>query len=112
MTRSLDRTREFGYVYGSSIGAVYSQDGLDFNGAGELISPAPPEKIVVETDDLDSAQQFLKTVLRNPLSKAAVFKTAEGNNQPWDSVKDAAVKLGIVKFKYQGVETWKLPEEV
>lgn len=41
-SKTLDRSRPFGNVYGGATGALYHQDGLLFNGAGEHV-PRPGE---------------------------------------------------------------------
>jgi hypothetical protein len=114
----LDRTRSICEVYGPD-GFWLEQDGLRFDLAGNLVTPLPPpppppveDSRVILTDRLHSALEFLKQVLRrSPLSKATVYKTAETNNQEWPEVKQAAESLNVVKFKYNGEELWKLPED-
>lgn len=110
----LDRSRPYGEVYGSAIGARYCQDGKDFDAAGNEIlkTPVKREKLSIVTDEQDSAAMFLRNILRSgPLSKSAVYKAAEGNNQRWEDVKKAADQISIIKFKYLNSEQWKLPEE-
>jgi hypothetical protein len=116
----LDRSKPYADVYGSDT-IRYEQGGVCFNAQGiELGSPQEPPKLElvpqtdleVPTDELESAKQFLRTVLRtSPVSKSAVYKAAEQNNQTWAWVTKAAASLSIVKFQYQKMETWKLPQE-
>ena len=116
-TEKLDVTQPYGTVVGHDL-ARYEQNGLLYSATMELLGTPPTveakvkDSRIIMTDAVASGKAFLMTVLKgNALRKAAVFKEAEANNQPWDAVKDAAIEMGIVKFKYQGQETWKLPEE-
>jgi hypothetical protein len=111
----LDRTKPFGTVVGHKV-AKFEQNGLLFNASGELVDPpkvAPVQPdLIVETDQVDSGRLFLLNILKGgPLSKSAVYKIAEENNQSWDSVNKAATLLGVVKFSYNKATMWKLPEE-
>ncbi len=112
----LDRTKPFGTIVGHKV-AKFEQNGLLFNVRGELIdapkaAPVQPD-LVIETDQVDSGRLFLLNILKSgPLSKSAVYKVAEENNQSWDSVSKAAALLGVVKFSYNKATMWKLPEEV
>ena len=115
----LDRTKSFGIVSGHPV-AMYQQDDLLFNASEELIgtpkttAEAPPAKKEeqIQTDQLVSAKAFLAQILAgNALSKAVVYTEAEKNNQDWETVKNAAVDMGIVKFSFQKAETWRLPEQ-
>ncbi len=112
----LDRTKPFATIVGHRV-AKFEQNGLLFNVRGELVDPpkaAPVQHdLVIETDQVDSGRLFLLNILKGgPLSKSAVYKIAEENNQPWDSVNKAAALLGVVKFSYNKATMWKLPEEV
>ncbi len=112
----LDRTKPFATIIGHKV-AKFEQNGLLFNVRGELVDPpkaAPVQHdLVIETDQVDSGRLFLLNILKSgPLSKSAVYKIAEENNQPWDSVNKAAALLGVVKFSYNKATMWKLPEEV
>ena len=116
-TQKLDMTKPYGTVVGHDV-ARYEQNGLLYGATMELIGTHPTveakvaDSRVIMTDAVSSAKAFLQQVLKDTaLRKAAIFKEAEANNQNWDAVKDAANVIGVVKFKYQGSETWKLPEE-
>jgi hypothetical protein len=109
----LDRTKNFGTITGHEV-ASYEQGGMLFDGAGESIGvprrAAVDKDRVIQSADLESAKSFLSSILANgPLSKPVIFKAAEGNNQSWDLVKQAAAVLPVVQFQYQNRETWKLP---
>ena len=42
-TKTLDRSRKFGTVYGASDGSMYHQDGCTFNGIGAMIRGDAPQ---------------------------------------------------------------------
>ena len=112
----LDRSRPFGTIVGHPF-AKYEQDGQLFDGRGSAIAPpklvAVEKDRIIETDDVDSGRLFLLNILKSgPLSKSAVYKVAEENNQSWDAVNKAAALLKIVKFSYNKATMWKLPETV
>ena len=112
----LDRTKPFATIVGHKV-AKFEQNGLLFNVRGELVDPpkaAPVQHdLVIETDQVDSGRLFLLNILKGgPLSKSAIYKISEENNQSWDSVNKAAALLGVVKFSYNKATMWKLPEEV
>ena len=112
----LDRNKPFGTVVGHKT-AKYEQNGVLFDAREEAITNTKMVAIqrdtIIETDQVDSGRLFLLNILKSgPLSKSAVYKIAEENNQPWDSVNKAAVLLGIVKFSYNKATMWKLPETV
>lgn len=44
-TKTLDRSRNFGTVYGSSDGGLYYQDGCTFNGDGKQVGAGAPATI-------------------------------------------------------------------
>jgi hypothetical protein len=112
----LDRSKPYGTIHGHTH-AMFEQSGRLFDGAGSLLGDHSKEvpkqqDLKIPTDDLAAAAEFLKNILKSgPLSKAAVYKAAEQNNQPWPQVKSAFDDLKIVKFQYGNAETWKLPEE-
>lgn len=115
----LDRTKPYGAINGHPV-ARYEQSGLLYDGAGQLLGSentmANDARVLEETramtDSLVNAIEFLKTILATgPVSKAAVYKEAENNNQVWSVVKDAALELKICTFQYRKSEMWKLPEE-
>lgn len=116
----LDRTKSFGIVCGHAY-AAFEQDGLLFDGAGELAGTpktvAADERVVkdsiIQTDALVSATAFLLNILKEgAVTKAVVYKEAGNNNQVWESVHTAAIDMGIHKLNFKGAETWKLPESV
>lgn len=111
----LDKSLPYATVTGHPF-AAYVQGGLMFDGEGNSIAPedvAQPADDVIETDAVDSAKQFLLHILKaGPLSKSAVYKVAQTNNQPWDAVKTACDLLGVVTFAYRNATMWKLPESV
>jgi hypothetical protein len=116
MSKILDRARQYGTITGHSV-AVYEQDGLLFDGRGQLLgtpktvksSLAAEEKLI--TDDMSQARLFLKNILKNgPLAKSAIYKIAEDNNQSWPSVKTAAADLSVVSYTQKDTEVWKLQE--
>lgn len=112
----LDRSKPFAVVTGHKT-AKFEQNGLLFNVRGESIdSPkvAPVQSdLIVETDAVDSGRRFLLHVLQGgPMTKSAVYKVAEENNQSWDAVNKAATLLGVLKFSYNKATMWKLPEDL
>lgn len=109
--KKLDRGRSYGVVAGHSW-ALFEQDGVLFNGAGET-QEGGPDPVTIETNELNGAKAFLSQILKGgPLSKATIYKAAGENNQPWPDVKAAAEDMKIVTFSYKNAETWKLNEEV
>lgn len=112
----LDRTKPFGTITGHKT-ARFEQNGLLYNIRGELLDPPKPtpvqQDLIIETDSVDSGRRFLLHILRGgPMSKSVIYKVAEENNQPWDSVNKAADLLGITKFAYNKATMWKLPEDI
>jgi len=110
----MNLNRPYANIYGHAA-AVYEQDGNLYDGEYKQLkaaptAPEPPNKYVTETDPLANAKAFLKAVLStNTVSKSAIFKEAENNNQPWSDVKDAADALGILKSNHKNLEMWRLP---
>lgn len=111
---------DFNLPYGTITGhhsARYEQGGMLFDAAGDSLSPERLRDVeaddIIETDAVDNAKQFLLHILKSgPLSKSAVYKVAQTNNQPWDAVKTAFELLGVVTFAYRNATMWKLPETV
>lgn len=64
------------------------------------------------TDKVESAMTFLRTILaENPVDKKVIFSEAEKNNQNWDDVKNASLKLEVKRTMTKGKpEMWSLPE--
>ena len=117
----LDRTKSFATVYGHE-SASFQQGDVLFGGdemALEALTPAAKRRQTqadkddtIPTDDVTSAKVFLTTILKGgPVSKSAVFKEAESNNQSWAVVTTASADMGIVKFQVKGQEMWKLQAE-
>jgi hypothetical protein len=112
----LDKTKDFATITGHRF-AMFQQDGVLFDGAGLPLTDEKTEAVVakdriIESDDVASARAFLLNVLSGgPLSKAALFKVAEDNNQPWDAVKKAATLMSMITFTFNKALMWKLPEE-
>lgn len=113
---SLNKSKPYASIFGHA-SAHFEQGGLLYDASGELLGTPPTvakslsESDIVLTDALVSAKAFLANILSTgALSKAAVYKAAEGNNQPWDIVKDASIEMKVMKFQYQKSETWKLSE--
>lgn len=115
----LDKAQPYATVTGHPA-AAFEQNGMLFDGAGlPLVPPPAPgaeaaddrKDDIIETDEVESAKQFLLNVLSSgPLSKSALYKVAEENNQPWDAVRKAYVMLRVVSYAYRGVTMWKLNE--
>jgi hypothetical protein len=114
----LDRNKPYGTISGHPV-AHFEQDSLLYDAGGNLIGTPKTVKKAVEkedqilTDNLVSAKNFLRNILREgALTKSVVYRAAQDNNQVWDSVKDAAINLDIKKFTFQKSEMWKLPDDV
>ena len=112
----LDKTKDFATITGHRL-AMFQQNGMLFDGAGLPITEEKTEVVakdrIIESDDVASARVFLLNVLDGgPLSKSALFKVAEDNNQSWDAVKKAAVLLNMITFTFNKALMWKLPEDV
>lgn len=116
----LDKSKSYGTITGHPF-ACYEQDGVLFDGAGDALTPVPAveelvasvdDSSIIETDGVESAKQFLLTILaQNPLSKSVIYKEAEHNNQSWEDVKSAFSLLGGVTFTYNRATMWKLPAD-
>jgi hypothetical protein len=101
----------YGTVYGHD-SARYEQNGLLYDAQYKPLIPEPPKpKTKAVTPAVDAAAAFLLQILKeNPLSKSAIYKEAEANNQDWESVRNAALTLNIGKFQKNNLEMWRLPE--
>ena len=112
----LDFDKPYGTVHGSDK-FRYVQDGRHFDALGQFVPetpalPRPREEVLIETDEVDSAREFLKNILKdNPLPKSRVYAEAQNNNQLWDSVNTASKLLGVKRFSVKNVEMWKLVTE-
>ena len=113
----LDPRFPYGINYGPDVtkpgNARYVQGGMEFDVNGDSLPPKRVKKDdLIEHDGLVDACAFLLHILKGQnLTKAEVYKVAETNNQDWTLVKQAAIKLELVKFKFRGAEVWKLPDE-
>jgi hypothetical protein len=112
----LDKTKDFATITGHRF-AMFQQGGVLFDGAGLPLTNEKNEAVakdrIIESDDVASARVFLLNVLGGgPLSKAALFKVAEDNNQPWEAVKKASLLLNMITFTFNKTLMWKLPEEL
>ena len=110
----LDTKKPYGVVYGHAT-IAYQQDGKDFDGAmNQLDAPKPVSKAkAAAAPALSNAEAFLRQILKeNPLSKSAVFKEVESNNQNWNDVRTAAADMGIQRYTQNTLEMWRLPESV
>ena len=112
---TLNPAKPYGVVYGHDT-IRYTQDGKNYDArhrevGAEAPKPGKVQKTVASAAPISSAKAFLLQILKeNPVSKSAIYKEAENNNQNWDEVKNAAIELGIVKFSTANLEMWKLPE--
>jgi hypothetical protein len=120
--QKLDTKRPYGTVIGHDW-AKFEQDGnlYDFSGRvpGQVYlddEDEPPKAATepVEGRDfaLENAKEFLKNLLSGgPITKSAVFKEAENNNQVWDKVQSAFAQMNGEKVKRGNWTLWKLPAE-
>lgn len=112
----LDFDKPYGTVHGSDK-YRYVQEGRHFDGLGQFVPevpalPRPREEVLIETDAVDSAREFLKNILKeNPLPKSRVYSEAENNNQNWEAVNTARKLLKVKSFVVHNVEMWKLISE-
>lgn len=113
--KKLDFSKPYGMIFGGTRGECFEQDGIVFDRQGLPVKAEVESTVtdsrVIPTDSLDSAKAFLKQILKKgPVSKPAVFKEANNNNQNWADVTQAAVELKITKFNYKDIEQWKLTD--
>lgn len=111
-----DPTKPHGAITGHPT-AFFEQEGVLFDGAGQPLSePKTSLKAkasAAATDDpkVESAKAFLRAVLAGgPVSKSAVFREAEANNQDWAAAKTAFVVLKGTEIKRGSEILWKLVE--
>lgn len=99
-------------VYGHD-SARYEQNGILYDALQKpLVDTAPKAKTKAAPPVIDPAAAFLLQILKeNPLSKSAIYKEAEANNQDWEKVRNAASALNIAKFQKNNLEMWRLPED-
>lgn len=112
----LDKSLPYATITGHAV-ACYEQGGMLFDGAGNSIQPkrlqAAEKDRIIESNDVVGAQEFLTHILKSgPLSKSAIFKVAEENNQSWEAVKKAYTVMNIVSYAYGKATMWKLPEDL
>ncbi len=112
--KKLDKSKGYGTVAGHDK-AVYEQNGILFDGAGDELTPDKAKAVKAEATSrdmmLESAALFLKNILINgPMDRSALYREVEQNNQDWESVKTAAAKLEVRKYKKGSTEMWKLTE--
>lgn len=112
----LDFDKPYGTIYGSDK-YRYTQDGRNFDVLGQFVAdklalPGRREEVLIETDAVASAEEFLKNILKeNPLPKSRVYAESQNNNQDWEAVNTARKLLKIKSFEVQKVEMWKLVAE-
>lgn len=117
MSAKMNLKQPYGVVYGHAE-IRYTQGGKNYdsqyNEIGAPKEQPAPKKVEVPAAGnpmLANARAFLLQILKeNPLSKSAVYKEAENNNQVWNDVRDAAIELGVQKFTKKNLEMWELPE--
>ena len=115
----LDLKKPYGTIFGHDEYA-FQQDGKFFDGGmNEIgapeVAPVPKSKSKIKeaTPVQDSARSFLLQILKeNPLSKSAVYKAVESNNQDWNAVRDVCADLGIIRYTQNTLEMWRLPESL
>lgn len=108
----LDKTKPYGIVAGH-MDAAFEQNGVLFDGAGNSVNPDPVVKDdrTIVTDEVASAQEFLKNILKNgALAKKVIYNEADKNNQQWPNVQKAFETLGLVKTVQNKEDYWRLPE--
>lgn len=106
--------------------ARYEQGGILFDYEGKariegqlnvyepelLENPVVLDEPVGRDFELESAKEFLKNILGSgPLTKTAIYKECENNNQKWEKVEAAFVELEGEKMKKGNWTLWKLKPE-
>lgn len=112
----LDFDKPYGTIHGTEK-YRYVQNGRYYDSLGQFVPdlpalPRPREEVLIETDSVDSAREFLKNILKeNPLPKSRVYAESQNNNQDWEAVNTARKLLKVKSFQVQNVEMWKLVTE-
>lgn len=114
----LNKQRPYGTVFGHDT-AVFEQDGLLFDGAGEPLGgeqsrvPVKESAVASKTQaKIASARAFLENILSGgALDKSVIFKEAENNNQHWGDVKTAFAQMEGKTFKRGAVTLWHISTE-
>lgn len=121
---SFDPKRSYATITGHPW-AKYEQNGTlyDYQGRQPEESDGDNEQaetnVVVEEKnphdrdfDVENAKEFLKNVLaEGQLTRGAVYRAAQNNNQKWDKVEQAFNLLGGQKIKNGVWLYWKLPTD-
>lgn len=113
----LDIKRGYGLITGHPW-ARYEQDGVlyDAQGNDPQDEPESPEENQQEAPEpgardfaLENAKDFLKTVLNGgPVTKSAVYRACEMNNQNWEKVQEAFAQLKGEVVRNGNWTLWKL----
>lgn len=128
----IDLNKPHGVVYGHPY-AAYEQNGHLYDGAGDRLVPEEPvqeskEELIqtvqanpeiLDFDQSDAinyqerqAKDFLKGILREgPLTRTAIYKECEANNQNWDTVQKVFSDMGGEALKIKNGLFWKLKTE-
>ena len=106
-----DETKPFGVICGDP-NRRFEQNGLFYDSSKRMIGgELDIADLIIQTDQVDSAEAFLRNILEGrAVSKSAIYKEAENNNQDWDSVKKASEMVKVIKSQRNKQEFWQLPE--
>ena len=114
----LDFDKPHGVVFGHAY-AAYEQDGILYDGAGERIDK-PEVKEEVETSGQEDAinyqarqaKDFLLGILKEgPVTRTAIYRECEANNQNWEEVQKAFADIGGEAVRIKNGIFWKLKSE-
>jgi len=107
----LDQAKPFGQIWGHQI-ALFEQDGVMFDGAGNPINEIPedePEDEPGKPEDTSPINTFVVTALAGgPVPQAAIYKDAQAAGLNWDMVKTEAAKLGVRIEVVKSKAVWSL----
>lgn len=93
-------------------GATQDSDAVIENAAKPTKPGKPAIKLSTSELKLNSAKEFLRTLLAGgPMDKSVVFKEAENNCQDWENIKLAFSQLNGVNFKHGPSTLWRLNAE-
>ena len=109
----LDFNKSYGVV-GGHPSAMYVQNGVLFNGAGEAIEEQINEVKDSDVKESSHIQEFLEKILSGgPIVQTTVKKESENQGFIWSEVLSTAAEIGVVKFKStnQLHNLWKLKEQ-